>query len=118
MVERVEALRERERVLGEHGEFEGADRRLDHVVEAGGLEHQRPQLVGVLVRRPARAAASAAMAGGQRRLVHAVALAQLCKMLRARTAAYCRYGPLSPSKLSASSMSKAMTLVREYFTMK
>ena len=32
------------------------------------------------------------------------------KMLLARTTAYCRYGPLSPSKLRASSMSNAMTL--------
>ena len=39
-------------------------------------------------------------------------------MLFARTTAYCRYGPLSPSKLSASSMSKAITFVREYLIMK
>ena len=39
-------------------------------------------------------------------------------MLAARTTAYWRYGPLSPSKLNASSMSNAMILPRENFTMK
>jgi hypothetical protein len=39
-------------------------------------------------------------------------------MLLARTAAYWMYGPVSPSKLRASSMSKAMILPREYLIMK
>jgi hypothetical protein len=39
-------------------------------------------------------------------------------MLLARTTAYCRYGPLSPTKLSASSMSNAITVVREYLIRK
>ncbi len=39
-------------------------------------------------------------------------------MLPARTAAYWRYGPLSPSKLRASSMSNTMIFVRENLTMK
>ena len=51
-------------------------------------------------------------------LVEARRSFSLAKMLLARTTAYCRYGPLSPSKLSASSMSKTMTLPRENFTMK
>ena len=42
----------------------------------------------------------------------------LCKMLFARTTAYCRYGPLSPSKLRASSISNTISLPREYFSMK
>ena len=42
----------------------------------------------------------------------------LLKMLLARTTAYCRYGPVSPSKLSASSMSKTISLPRENFSMK
>ncbi len=39
-------------------------------------------------------------------------------MFFARTTEYWRYGPLSPSKLRASSMSKAITLPRENRTMK
>ena len=40
------------------------------------------------------------------------------KMLWARTTAYCRYGPVSPSKLSASAMSNTINLLRENFSMK
>ena len=42
----------------------------------------------------------------------------LRKMLLARTAAYCTYGPVSPSKLSASCKSKAITELRVNFSRK
>ena len=42
MVERVEQLREPERVLREDGEFERADRLLDDLVEPRGFEDERP----------------------------------------------------------------------------
>src|SRR5487761_599412 len=48
----------------------------------------------------------------------AAASADLRRMLAARTAAYCTYGPVSPSKLSASWKSKAMTVLRVNFSRK
>ena len=44
--------------------------------------------------------------------------ASLPRILPARTAAYCKYGPVSPVKLSASWKSNAITEVRVYFSMK
>ena len=49
MVEAVERLRKTEGVFGHDGEFQGANRLFDDFVEASGLEHQAPELVGFLV---------------------------------------------------------------------
>jgi len=114
MVEGVEALREREGVLGQQGRLHRPDRLLDDLVEPRRLEHE------------SHSSSSSAMGAGDSASSEAMTAAadsrsrasSFAKMLLARTAAYWRYGPLSPSKLRASSMSKAITLAREYFTMK
>ena len=119
MVERVELLAEVERVLCKHRQFQRANRLLDDFVEPRGLEDESPQLVRLLgaVRERRRAGASRAPSG--RRRVEALAFLQLARRCCWRErSAYCRYGPLSPSKLRASSMSNAMTFPRENFTMK
>ena len=118
MVEAVERLRQAERVLRQHRQLERPHRLIDDVVEARGFEHQAPEIVRLVVvgdeHRPATVASAAATAASSR----PIASFSLVKMLLARTTAYWRYGPLSPSKLSASSMSKTMTLPRENLTMK
>ncbi len=71
--------------------------------------------------RDRRRCASGGVAGSGASIARSSRPSRSCsfwKMLLARTTAYCRYGPLSPSKLSASSMSNAITLVREYLIRK
>ena len=118
MIEGVEDLRQPERVLGQHREFERtappARRR---------RRGARPRGPAPTARGRRRSPSSAPAARRQRREQRAPRRGRrrscsFWKMLLARTTAYCRYGPLSPSKLSASSMSNAMTLVREYLTRK
>ena len=118
MVERVEHLRQPERVLRQHREFERPDDLLDDFVEPGGLEDQRPELVAAVgaVELAGRHVAQARRAGPAR--PRPSRSCSLWKMLLARTTAYCRYGPVSPSKLSASSMSNTISLPRENFSMK
>ena len=117
MVERVEQLREPEGVFRQHRELERPHHLLDDIVEPRGLEHQRPQAVLALVGRARRPACRRAAP----RTSASVSPSRSCslwKMLLARTTAYCRYGPVSPSKLSASSMSNTISLPRENFSMK
>src|SRR4029453_2539841 len=49
MVERIERLRQPERVLGEHREFQRSDNQFDDLVEARRLEHQSPELVAAML---------------------------------------------------------------------
>ena len=74
MVQGIEALGQPERELGEDGELERAQGGVDHVVEPGRLQHQRPQAVGVLVvdERPRRLVGEGR---DQRVVVDAVAVA-------------------------------------------
>jgi hypothetical protein len=118
VVEGVELLRERERVLATTDSSSVRNRLVDDFVEPRRLEDQPPQLVGIVT--------PPAIASGRGRGSAASTPAasipsrsfSFAKMLFARTTAYCRYGPLLASKLSASSMSNAITLPRENFTMK
>ena len=117
VVERVERLRQREGVFRQDRELQRADDLLDDLVEPGGLEHQRPELVlpfspVELAGRDVPSGASSAASSRPSRCC------SFWKMLLARTTAYWMYGPLSPSKLSASSRSKAITLPRENLIMK
>ena len=118
MVERVEQLREPERVLGQHRELERPHHLIDDLVEPRRLEHQRPEVVGR--RRPSQLVGRSAVerCRARRASVSPSRSCSLWKMLFARTTAYCRYGPVSPSKLSASSMSNTISLPRENFSMK
>ena len=118
MVERVERLREAERVLGDERELERPNRGVDDLVEARGLEHEPPELVAFLAGVAARRASAPASASTMARSDMPSRSASFARMLSPRTTAYCRYGPVSPSKLRASSMSNAMTLPRVNLTRK
>ena len=49
MVECVERLREGEGVLREHRELQRSDDLVDDLVETGGIQHQRPELVAAVL---------------------------------------------------------------------
>ena len=118
VIEAVEHLRQTERVFREHREFQRPNDLLDDFIEARRFEDERPQIVAAALAR------ELGRAPGRRACANTPASSRpsrsrsLAKMFWARTTAYCRYGPLSPSNASASSISNAMIFVREYFTMK
>ena len=120
VIERVEQLREPERVLRQHREFERPHDLLDDVVETRRLEDDRPEVVRSVSRRrrSARRRGATSSAASTSASDSPSRSCSLWKMLFARTTAYCRYGPVSPSKLSASSMSNTISLPRENFSMK
>ena len=45
MVERVERLRQPERVLGQAGELQRPDHLVHHLIQARGLENHRPEVM-------------------------------------------------------------------------
>ena len=120
MVERVERLRQPEGVFGQTRELQRSDD-LIRPPRPGAMPRTPPPRGRGSDRRtprrarrltPGRAPASTSASETPSRSC------SLCRMLRARTTAYCRYGPVSPSKLSASSMSNTISLPRENFSMK
>ena len=114
VVEGVEHLGEAERVLRQAGELERPHHLIDHVVQPRRPRAPSPSNRAIRARRPASRSRSETMSA----TVCPSRSCSLLKMLFARTTAYCRYGPVSPSKLSASSMSKTISLPRENFSMK
>ena len=118
MIERIELLRQTERPLGQHRELERPHHLFDDFIEPGRLEHQRPQVL-VAVGSVQRGWRRARECRHHTVLGQPVPVPQLGEdVVGAYRSEYCRYGPLSPSKLRASSMSKAMILDREYLTRK
>ena len=97
MIKVVERLRELERILRNVRRFAGSDGPFDRALPAFDAAEQLPEIFGLqLLRKRLRR---------ENRLKSGSApprSANFRRMFPARTAAYCTYGPVSPSKLSAS----------------
>ena len=114
VVEVVERLRELEGVPGHVGRLAGGDGALQRGVGLRGGQQQSARSPPTASWRPMRRGVQLAAKSGS----CSPRSSSLRRMLRARTAAYCTYGPVSPSKLSASCKSKAITALRVNFSMK
>ena len=78
VIEGVERLRKRERILREHRELQRADHLLDDFVQPRGIEHERPELVAAVV-AVELAGRDVAQGLEQRGFVETIALLQLLK---------------------------------------
>ena len=118
MVEGIEKLRQLERVLGQVGGLGRGDALVNDVGRLGSGQPELPNFVAGFadeislrdLRQKAGSPGSLPNSSGSK--------PPLRKILAARTTAYWAYGPVSPSKLSASLKSNAITDDLVNFSMK
>ncbi len=118
MVKGVEKLRQLEGMLGQVSWFGGGNALVDDVGSLGRGQPELPNFVARFAQRDIFPVPQEKDVRPDSCQIRRDRNPPLRKMLAARTAAYCAYGPVSPSKLNASLKSKAITDDLVNFSMK